>query len=626
MLHVTRAGYTITWPTNASIVYGTPLGTNQLDAVASVGGTNYVYGPTNGTILPVGTTNLTVTFYPADTNYPAQGTNASLTVTAAPLVITANDRSKAYNTVLNLGTNAFTVAGLTNGDVVAGVTLSSAGAPNTAPVGDYAITATNAAGGTFNPANYSITYSNGVLHVNPLPVVMFGVRGYDGTTNALAGILQVTNKAGGDVVTVVSGTAGLSGSAIGTWPITSFGTLVLGGAQGTNYTLIGASGWVTITNVAPVTNSADIMVSVTGPATVTVGDAFFYTVTVSNAGPTSAVNTLVTNFMPTNLVFSSASAGGRFSNNIVTWPVITNLANGQSTNFTVTVTSTNGQPTILPTANPFNFIQTNLAPAVGLLTNRVSAFSSTFDPNLTNNSASTAYTNAQVNTLIVPGVLSIFVGTNTYPTNAVSTNTIIPVTSSLFIVGASAWNPVTQLYEEFVSVTNLGTAPIHALRLYVRGLRNGVTLVNATGTNSVGAYVEYDPNPTNPVTPYPAAGSSVSFTLEFYSANGKPFTNTLTAVAVPTPVTQTVGGIQVSNVSLQIPDNRNPSTRYLIQFPTIPGRTYTVLYKDNVLDPWNVAVPSIVASSMSTTWYDTGPPVTLSYPGTSRFYIVLLQP
>ena len=297
------------------------------------------------------------------------------------------------------------------------------------------------------------------------------------------------------------------------------------------------------------------------------------------------------------------------------------------TNFTVTVLSTNGVTTNVPTANPFNFIQTNLAPALGLLTNRASAFSATFDPNLTNNTASQVYTNAQVSTLIVPEVLSIFVATNTYPTNAVTTNTIIPVTSSLFIVGASAWNPVTQLYEEFVSVTNLGTAPVHALRLYVGGLRSGVTLYNATGTDpNKGSYVEYDPPYSTPVTPYPAVGSSVSFTLEFYSANGKPFTNTLSAVAIPTPVTQTVGGIQVSNVSLQVPDNRNPNTRYLIQFPTIPGRTYTVLYKDNLLDPWQVAVPSIVASSTSTTWYDTGPPETLSYPGTSRFYIVLLQP
>jgi Flp pilus assembly CpaE family ATPase len=54
----------VTWTTPAAIVYGTPLGANQLNAVASVPG-NFAYTPSEGYVLPVGTHTLWVTFTPA---------------------------------------------------------------------------------------------------------------------------------------------------------------------------------------------------------------------------------------------------------------------------------------------------------------------------------------------------------------------------------------------------------------------------------------------------------------------------------------------------------------------------------------------------------------------------------
>jgi len=53
---------------------------------------------------------------------------------------------------------------LVNGNAVTNVTLASSGASNTAPVGVYAITATNALGSGLT--NYSISYSNGQLTVS----------------------------------------------------------------------------------------------------------------------------------------------------------------------------------------------------------------------------------------------------------------------------------------------------------------------------------------------------------------------------------------------------------------------------------------------------------------------------
>ena len=56
----------ISWATPAAITQGTPLGTAQLNATASVPGT-FVYAPAAGTILAAGTHTLSVTFTPADT-------------------------------------------------------------------------------------------------------------------------------------------------------------------------------------------------------------------------------------------------------------------------------------------------------------------------------------------------------------------------------------------------------------------------------------------------------------------------------------------------------------------------------------------------------------------------------
>jgi len=87
--------------------------------------------------------------------------------------------------------------------------------------------------------------------VDPLPVSLTGTRGYDATTNAAAAILSVANVVSGDTVTVASGTGGLASRDVGSRSITSFGTLALGGSDGTNYTLTGASGSVTITIISP---------------------------------------------------------------------------------------------------------------------------------------------------------------------------------------------------------------------------------------------------------------------------------------------------------------------------------------------------------------------------------------
>jgi len=105
-----------------------------------------------------------------------------------------------------------------------------------------------------------------------------------------------------------------------------------------------------------------------------------------------------------------------------------------------------------------------------------------------------------------------------------------------------------------------------------------------------------------------------------------PFTNNLTAVAILEPPSPAINGTSVSITQFQ--DLRNTGNpRFLIQFNSIPGRTYTIFYGSAANAITNIAVPSIIASANVTQWYDDGPPKTLSKPSSvgSRFYRVILD-
>jgi len=238
-------------PTASSMIYGQTLSGSSLSggtvtnaAGATVAG---VFTFANATIVPnVGSTNVLVIFTPTDSIDYNQLTNTvAVSVGQAGLTITANSTNKIYGQTVTLAGTEFTTSGLTNGDSVTSVTLSSGGAVNTATMGSYPITVSAATGTGLG--NYNISYVGGTLTVNPLVAALAGTRAYDGTTNAAATVLAVTNLANGDVV-MLTGIGGLASAYVGTNAITSFGDLALSGGVGTNYTLAGATGSMVITN------------------------------------------------------------------------------------------------------------------------------------------------------------------------------------------------------------------------------------------------------------------------------------------------------------------------------------------------------------------------------------------
>ncbi len=99
----------------------------------------------------------------ADDHYTFNYVAGTLTVAQKALTITADNQGKLYGALFTFTGNEFTATGLIFNDTVTSVTLTSAGAPTTAPVGTYPIVPTNAVGTGL--ANYAITYVNGTMTV-----------------------------------------------------------------------------------------------------------------------------------------------------------------------------------------------------------------------------------------------------------------------------------------------------------------------------------------------------------------------------------------------------------------------------------------------------------------------------
>ncbi len=238
----TAAG--LSWSNPADLVYGTPLGPQQLNATASVPG-GFVYNPPPGAVLAAGPAQtLTVIFTPADLTSFSPATNTVLVnVQPAPLRITADSKSKTYGGAMPLLT--FTPAGFVNGDTAAVLAAPPALSTTAGPasgVGTYPISVTGAAA-----PNYTISFGSGVLTVTPAPLRLTA----DNQTKAYGTALPLLTftPAGfvnGDTVASLStppslSTSATAGSAVGSYPIT------LTGAASPNYTISLANGTLTVT-------------------------------------------------------------------------------------------------------------------------------------------------------------------------------------------------------------------------------------------------------------------------------------------------------------------------------------------------------------------------------------------
>jgi uncharacterized repeat protein (TIGR01451 family) len=102
-------------------------------------------------------------------------------------------------------------------------------------------------------------------------------------------------------------------------------------------------------SVAITVNGADLAVVKTGPSLVTEGGTVAYHLTATNNGPAAAAGVTVTDTLPTNSTFVSASAGCTQAAGVVTC-LVGNLASGASQSFDVTVTAGSAGSTLTNTA------------------------------------------------------------------------------------------------------------------------------------------------------------------------------------------------------------------------------------------------------------------------------------
>ena len=175
-------------------------------------------------------------------------------------------------------------------------------------------------------------------------------------------------------------------------------------------------------------------------------------------------------------------------------------------------------------------------------------------------------------------------------------------------------NPQTGLFEQTVHLTNTNPNTVTAVRLLIEGLPEDVRVYNASGTNSGIPYVQY--NSTVPI------GGTIDFLIEYYRASRAPIPQPTFEVQATTPVTPTADGTIIAiDRHVQLVGGR-----FLIEFTSIPGRSYAVQYSSD-LDTWKTATPTISAPGNRVQWYDDGPPKTESLPTSgSRFYRVVLLP
>ncbi|GBQ31383.1 hypothetical protein AA12717_3746 [Gluconacetobacter sacchari DSM 12717] len=194
-------------------------------------------------------------------NYDISYAPGTLTITPAPLTITAGSGSSVYGQAP--ATAGFTATGLVNGDAVSGATLTTA-ATATSSVGQYAINAANATGTGLS--NYDISYVPGTLTIDPAALTVVAndqAMTYGNAPSLGNAAFTASGLVNGDSISAVDlSTTATKTSAVGTYGITAANAV----GQGlSNYDIAYVPGTLTI-DPAALTVAANDQTSTYGNA------------------------------------------------------------------------------------------------------------------------------------------------------------------------------------------------------------------------------------------------------------------------------------------------------------------------------------------------------------------------
>ena len=275
-----------------------------LSATTPVSATSYSIVPSAATGGTFAASNYTITYV-----------NGALTVTPAPLVITATSSTKVYGTE-SAATSAFTSVGLKNGESIGSVAIASTGYSASASVAGapYTLAASAASGGSFIASNYAITYVNGTLTVTKAPLYINATSQTKvyGTAVDLSTAFTSTGLKNGETIGSVTA-SNIGSGAAGNVSATPYNTIISAATGGTftpgNYAITYFNGTLTV-NAAPLTITANSATAKAG-ATPTLLNTAFTTQGLMNGQSVGAVTEVVTG----TAIVASKATGGSFNPN-----------------------------------------------------------------------------------------------------------------------------------------------------------------------------------------------------------------------------------------------------------------------------------------------------------------------
>lgn len=330
---------------------------------------------------------------------------------------------------------------------------------------------------------------------------------------------------------------------------------------------------VTVIFAQPVAaQNADVGVTVYAPnLDVITNDWMPYTIMVTNNGPGAAQNVTATTTLPSNFGLIDASPSYSLAGNVLTFNF------GTLTNLAARFISVRARPT---NSGAFNLTATVSS---SVSTDLVSA----------NNSSSAG----------------------------ISVGTYLPGTLTVSLVSTQKYNPQTGLLEQAVQLSNAGPSAVPSARIVVSGTTSTNYTYFAAGTNSGKQFVLY-PLPLEPM-------QTVNLVLQFYSSTRTLVVSNLQFQAYPT-VLASLNPPGVLGANIPITKVLRLSTGYtMIEYPSLIGSNYTILYSDDPAFTKPKAVPaSITAPADVIQWIDHGPPLTTSTPTppAPRYYRVFINP
>jgi 6-phosphogluconolactonase (cycloisomerase 2 family) len=335
---------------------GTIVGIKNGDAITAT------YSSSANAASPVGTYPIVANLIDLTgklSNYTVTKTDGVLTITPAPLTVTAANASRLYGDPNPVFTG--TIVGIKNADAIT-ATYSSP-ATVTSDVGTYPIIPA-LVDPTLKLGNYAVTSINGVLTITPTPLaftVANASRVYGNPNPAFTGTFVGLKN--GDVLTVTFTSADIT-SPVGTYPIVP----VIGGAKAIDYSVVVNGGVLTITpaplsvtgasgnrlygdpnppnTITGIKNSDNITATLASPTATSVPGTYVtipvlvdptnklsnYTVTIKNGS-------ITVNKAPLSLTANSFSRPYGSANPTFTG-VITGIKNGENITATYSTTAT----------------------------------------------------------------------------------------------------------------------------------------------------------------------------------------------------------------------------------------------------------------------------------------------